>query len=187
MQNNFNTTLPPKTLPTIELENCILREKKESDTEDFLAYYSNPDVNQYILATPPYDFESARRELMYYKSYFQYNQGAYFAIADKETDKMIGVIGVMNLNHLHNRCEISYDLDQNYWKKGIMTNAVKAVCDFAIENFKIHRIEAVILKENIASDKLLTKCGFTLEGRIRDYKYFKGKYYDIQLYSKINV
>lgn len=174
-----------KTFPIIDLGDIYLREKRESDVESFFHYYSDPEVNKFILCEIPQDLEQARRELHYWRGIFYQNDGVYFAIADKATDQMIGSIGLTSHNVYQSRVELSYDLAQRYWQKGIMTRAIKAVVKYAFEVLKVNRIEASVATYNIPSKNLLLKCGFTLEGTLRQHRYHRGRFVDVDFFSLI--
>ena len=134
MSRNFYSPVT-KEFPVIELGDFILREKQESDVEDFFNYYSDSEVSRFILCQIPQDVEEARVELHYWRNVFYNNDGIYFAIALKDSNKMIGSIGLTGYNSYNSRIEISYDLDKNYWNRGIMTKAVLAVSKYAFNNF----------------------------------------------------
>jgi len=125
--------------------------------------------------------------LKYWRDVFYYNDGVYFALAEKNTDKMIGSVGVSGINRNHGRIELSYDLAPQYWNRGIMTKATLAVVKYVFETMHINRIEAFALPENKASARMLEKCGFEFEGNLRQHRFFNGKYVDIGIYSLLRI
>ena len=64
--------------------------------------------------------------------------------------------------------ELGYWLDENFWGRGIMTEAVKRICKVAFMKFDIVRIFAITFEKNIASKRVLENAGFTYEGTMRD-------------------
>lgn len=173
--------------PVIDLGNYILREKTVDDTVDFFNYYSDPEVNKYILCDIPQDIEDARRELYYWRNIFYHNDGIYFAIARKDNSKLIGSIGLTSRNNYHRRIELSYDLAKEYWRKGITTAAIKAVTKYAFEEMQMNRIEAFTSINNLPSKNLLLKNGFELEGLLRKHRYYKGNYVDVYIFSMLRT
>jgi len=169
--------------PIIDLGKYILRQKVPEDAEDFFAYYSDPEVNKYIISNIPETLEEARYELKYWTDIFKNNDGVYFGIARKDSNKLIGTIGLSDFNRIHNRIELSYDLAKEYWNQGIITQAMKKVIWYGFEKMKINRIEAYSLKQNSASRKVLAKCEFFLEGELRQHRYHNGVYKDIGIFS----
>ena len=174
-----------KPFPTFDLGNFVLREKQESDVENFFNYYSKPEVNEFILCEIPQNVEEARRELLYWRGVYYQNDGAYFAIADKKDNRMIGSIGVTGYNSYQKRIEISYDLDSNYWRRGISTKAIAQIVKYAFEEWHVNRIEASVSIYNIPSKNLLLKCGFTLEGILRQHRLHRGRFVDVYFFSML--
>ena len=169
--------------PMIDIGNYILREHEDKDAVNFYKYFTDPDVNKFILTETPQNFEDARRELLYWKNVFYNNEGIYFTIADKKNDEMIGSIGLSTYSSYHSRIELSYDMDQKYWRRGIMSKAVSAIVKYNFETLKINRLEAATAIGNEASVQLLKKCGFKYEGRLRQYRYHRGQYVDVYYFS----
>ncbi|NBV06315.1 MAG: N-acetyltransferase [Proteobacteria bacterium] len=172
-----------KIFPVIDLGDYILREKTDEDVADFFHYYTDPEVNKFILCEMPRDFEEARKELFYWRNVFYQNDGIYFAIAKKDNNQLIGSIGLTTLNSYHKRIELSYDLAKEYWRKGICSKAIAAVTKYGFEELRVNRIEAFTATQNEASKNLLLKCGFILEGLLRQHRYHRGTYVDAYSFS----
>ena len=108
----------------------------------------------------------------------------YFLVCDKKSNKVIGECGFHSWNKTHKRAEIFYNLKSDTDKrKGIMTEAVTKVLDFGYHELGLHRIEALIADENIASKKLLERFHFTKEGTMREDYVVDGKNEDSECYS----
>lgn len=176
---------PLRNFPIIDLGNYILREKQASDVADFFNYYSDPEVNKYIISHIPRNIEEARMELNYWKNIFYTGDGIYFAIARKDNNQLIGSIGFSSHIRTHHRIELSYDLAKEYWNQGIMTSAINAVADYGFYQMPINRIEAFVHKDNLISLKLLEKCQFKQEGLLRQHRFHLDKYVDVFIYSRL--
>lgn len=78
----------------------------------------------------------------------------------KEENKVIGNIGLSPLDvEKKHSFEVGYALNKNYWQKGYMTEALSALCEAAKEK-RIKVIEARVADHNLASIKVLERCGF---------------------------
>lgn len=164
-------------------EQYVLREQSEADTKDFFEYYSkDPDVTRFILATVPTSLEDASAEINYCRNLFYHKRGIYWTLARRDTNQIIGSVGLYINNH-HHRAEICYDLAKAYWRKGIMNTVLEKVIDFTFQQLDIYRIEALTLKENAASIGILQKMGFIREGTLRKYRYFKNVARDVELFA----
>jgi len=113
--------------------------------------------------------------------------------ADKETtyafaitvdDKAIGSIGVFRQSNIHSRtAEMGYYLAEPYWGKGIGTSAIKQTCEYIFQNTDIIRIFAEPFINNIASCRILEKCGFRYEGTLRKNAVKNDIVIDMKMYS----
>ena len=92
------------------------------------------------------------------------------------------IIGSIGLSHIvwgsFLSCFLGYRLDEQLQGKGYMTQAVKAVVDYAFQTMRLHRIEANVMPRNIASRRVLEKCGFREEGLAKKYLKIGGVWED---------
>ena len=83
----------------------------------------------------------------------------------------------------HRSAEVGYWVGEEYWGRGLATEATRAFLDYAFEEFYLHRIFATAFEGNRASMRVLEKCGFTLEGRRKMAVDKDGKIFDDFLYA----
>ena len=89
-------------------------------------------------------------------------------------------------NNIHFRtAELGYYLAEEYWGKGIMTEAVKQVCKYVFDNSDIIRIYAEPFAHNIGSCRVLEKAGFQFEGLLRANAVKNGAIIDMKMYALI--
>lgn len=170
-------------IPIITSETVVLRKLRKDDAEDLYEYYNNKSVYQYLDWNGPCSIEHAGEIID------RWNKGFYdgwiirFAIADKETDRIIGTIFLNNFEE--KRAEIGYELSEAYWKLGIMSEVMKLVLDLGFHKLNLVRIQAFVCEENIASKQLLRKLGFAEEGYLRQYECHSitGECKDMYIYS----
>ena len=92
-----------------------------------------------------------------------------FAIRD-EDGKLLGAVGLDGMVVGENfRAELGYWLSEKYWGKGIMTNAVKALCSHAFDDLGLEKITATVFVYNEGSRKVLEKNGFKQEGLLKKH------------------
>jgi ribosomal-protein-alanine N-acetyltransferase len=110
-----------------------------------------------------------------------------FGIFLKETDELIGDIDLTTvIRDVLQSCYIGYTLDQAHNGKGIMTEAVQLVVDYAFNVLGLHRIAAGVMPYNIGSIRVLEKAGFEKEGIARKNVMINGKWQDHEILSIIN-
>jgi len=176
--------------PLLETENCIVKIPDYSDAALLLDFYLKNKTN----------FESwePKRNSEYYSLTFCQSQicDAIQLFIDKQAVKMIAItkdnsqiIAVCNFNNIvwgcFCACHLGYAIDKSYEGKGIMYEIIKAGINYMHNDFKMHRIMANHMPNNLRSAKLLNKLGFIKEGYAKDYLKINGKWQDHILNSLI--
>lgn len=171
--------------PVFNFDNFTLRRiDLEKDYLDFFKYIIIPDVAKYLADVDvPTSPESAKVELGYWSKLFETKNSFYWAIADKASNKIIGTCGFNYWNRTHQRLEVSYDLDKNYWNLGITTNSVAIITEFAFAVMKVLRIQATVAIDNFSSIKVLEKCGYKCEGLLKNFGILQGVPKDFYMYG----
>jgi RimJ/RimL family protein N-acetyltransferase len=106
-----------------------------------------------------------------------------FAVVVRESGQLMGNCGVRKESAEAQIADMGYELDPNYWGKGYATEAATAVLNFGFAELKVHRIGANAVAENTASLRVLDKIGMQYEGRLRENKWMKDRWWDTVLYS----
>jgi len=91
-----------------------------------------------------------------------------FAIINTSNTAFIGLLGLKLGHKKYRRAEVWYKIHPDYWSKGYASETLEGVLSYCFENLKLHRVEAGCAVDNIASFKVLEKCGFSREGRCRE-------------------
>lgn len=104
----------------------------------------------------------------------------------KETEKVIGSVGVHDINWSRMSGEISYAISPNYWKKGLFVESAEVLINFLQMKIKLRRITATTSSLNEPSVKALKKLGFAEEGRLKDfYRNSDGQYTDALTFALV--
>ena len=85
----------------------------------------------------------------------------------------------------HRSAEIGYWLGEEFWGRGITTDALKAVTDYAFANFDLCRLFAHVFEWNGASARVLEKAGYEFEGRLRKSVTKDGQTIDQLMYAVV--
>ncbi|MBN1650200.1 MAG: GNAT family N-acetyltransferase [Bacteroidales bacterium] len=129
----------------------------------------------------PYSEEDARSFIqMCYKQ----NPSTIFAIEYEGI--YVGNIGLELGNDVYRKsAQIGYFIDEAFWNKGIVTQAVMQLTAFGFETLNMERIHTGVFEFNRASQRVLEKCGYHKEGVFRKAVLKNGKLYDEIRYSKL--
>ncbi len=167
----------------IETDRLILREVETTDSKDMFSYLSDTDVVKHMGLEPCQTEKEVLDEIEWYQTIYNDGTGMRWGITLKDVGKVIGSCGFLNFHPTHYRTEIGYELGQEYWGKGIASEALEAVVQYGFHHLQLERIEALIEPTNTASLKLLERKNFQKEGLLRHYEYTCGKFDDLYMYS----
>ena len=96
-----------------------------------------------------------------------------------DSKRLIGNIVISGLSSKHKKADISYVIgDRKYWGKGIGSFAVQEISKKAVNIYKLNKLFAGVVDENIASKMVLEKNGFILEGTRIKHLFYNGRYYN---------
>jgi len=173
--------------PAMDLGNIILREITKNDAFDYYSYMNRSEMDAYLTKdNQPQTVESAEEEVTYWGSLFPNKRSFYWGIALKNNNKLIGTAGFNTISFANSRAEISYDLDPDYWGKGVMLRSIKSILKFADNQLGIVRVQATVIIDNERSIKLLERCGFKKEGVMPKYEVVEGIHKDYYMYGRVN-
>lgn len=168
----------------IETERLILRRFRYTDDDNMLKYWiSDPEI-QSLYSEPVYSTKQEVKKLLdKYISSYEKNNFYRWAIIFKETDECIGQIAYFLVDNNNHFAEIEYCIGSVFQRKGLATEATKAVIQYGFDKMNLHKVQICHKSINIPSRKVIEKCGLNYEGTLRDFFYEDGKYIDRLYYS----
>jgi ribosomal-protein-alanine N-acetyltransferase len=111
---------------------------------------------------------------------------AYMYLIKNRNGVVLGRINLISIvRGIFNKAELGYRISEEHQGNGYATNAVKLVLDKAVNNHRLHRIEAGTSPDNIGSQIVLIKNGFQFVGRFNKYINKNGKWCDSVYFEKI--
>lgn len=172
--------------PILETERLVLRQISHADDDAMFAIRADKRHTQFInnpkIITKEEVIEKVQRAIDLVKN----NNGISWGITLKNNPKLIGSVDYWRVVKEHHRSEIGYMLHADYYRQGIMTEALQATIEYAFKHIKLHTIEANITPTNIASIQLVEKCGFVREGHLKENYYYNGTFLNTCIYSLLN-
>jgi ribosomal-protein-alanine N-acetyltransferase len=155
-------TNPPESIETPRLR---LRKPVLEDADViFRQYAQDSEVTKYLTWYPNRSVAETREFVRSCIAAWEAEKSFQWAIIQKNRNHAIGMIGFRPDGH---KWELGYVLTRAYWGKGYMTEAVKALVDWALKQSEIYRVWAVCDLENRASSRVMEKAGMTKEGVLR--------------------
>ncbi|AJC96874.1 GNAT family N-acetyltransferase [Staphylococcus hyicus] len=100
-----------------------------------------------------------------------------------EENQLVGAVDLHKIDTINNQGEVGYWLSQHVTGQGVMTKAVKLLCDIAFNELMLNRLEIRAQKENIASQRVAEKAGFRFMGEARESLYRNNTYVTMYHYE----
>lgn len=166
---------------------CSIRKWQLTDAGDLAAALSNMKVQNNLRDGLPYPY-TEQDGIDYISAMLAADENETFAFAVTAEGKAVGSIGVFRQGNIHRRtAELGYYLAEEYWGRGIMTEAVRQTCRYVFDKSDIVRIYAEPFSCNRASCRVLEKAGFQYEGTLRKNAVKNGKIIDMKMYSLLKT
>lgn len=184
-QTTFELAIRPPAHP-LRNDTLSVRLPAERDVEAFVGYGNDPDVKEtiWIPIPTPCSREQAIELLDgFNRSWREESRlGPTLMIADGETDEMIGLVFLREREHCS--IELSYGVAADHRNRGVATAAVVLVSRWCLDELAATRVELRIGQDNLASQRVAVKAGFTYQGIVRSHVASTGKDYDDLLYRR---
>lgn len=155
------------------------------DAPDLFSLINDRDVNRMLRSPPPINSLVEEYEWIDNQSIIK-GKNLNLAIVDNETMKLIGVIGVNNMeSNLYGT--LGYFLNKNSWEKGFATEAIKLLVEYCFNVFNIRKIIAHVYEPNTSSIRVLEKNGFKMNGRQEEHHFIESHgFVDSLYFEKLN-
>jgi [ribosomal protein S5]-alanine N-acetyltransferase len=165
----------------------VLRDLKESDLKSMVRHVDNLKIAQNLYHLPhPYSITQGKKWIKKKVAIARKKKREEYSLGiTLKTDDVIGMVTLTSIDEFHGTATIGFWLGEDYWRQGIMTEALTALIDFAFRKLKLRRILVDPFVENASSNGLVKKLGFTYEGTLRKSGkcLATGKIHDQHLYG----
>lgn len=172
--------------PILQTGRLTLRRISMDDAEAIYKMRTDPQVTKYSDRFPPKDIEEIFEMIRSIENGINTNETIAWALSLNGDNELMGTVSFHKTYREHHRAEVGYQLLPQHWRKGFMTEALKAAIDYGFNTMKLHSFEAHINPNNLASARLLSKHGFIQEALFRENYYFNGKFLDTPVFSLVN-
>lgn len=155
----------------IETERLIIRDHIKDDLFKHHLLMSDPEIMTFIEDIQTHSLEASEDNLKF--SIEESKKGDqrrcyFFAIIEKETNSLVGSTGftILDKNETGGNAELGYFILKEFWGKGYTTEAARAVIDFGFNTLNLHKMTTGCILENVNSEKIMIKLGFTKEAHL---------------------
>lgn len=156
--------------PNLTSERLTLRSLLMEDAPEMLIQRSDERILHFTEIKKAEKLEDVKAFIQLIQNNVENGESILWAICLKGEEKLIGTICLWNLNPEKQTAEIGFTLHPDFWGKGLVSEAAKAVIEFGFEKMEANIIEAGCMTGNEASIHLLQKQGFVKIGKEDKYE-----------------
>ncbi len=168
----------------IETERLILRRFDIADADAaFTNWMGDGKVTEFLRWQPHESVEVTARVIDNWIQGYENNNYYQWAIVLKQTDKPIGSISVVEQEEKTEKLHVGYCIGSRWWNSGYTSEAFAAIIAYLFKTVKANRIESQHDPENIASGKVMKKCGLKYEGTLKQYDWSNKGIVDACMYG----
>lgn len=169
--------------PVLQTPRLRLRPFTPADAADVHRLVGDREVAHTTANIPhPYPEGAAEAWIASHAAGLASGRAIVYAITDRESGALWGAIGMM-LAPEHQRAELGYWIARAEWGKGLATEALRAVLEFAFTTLALERVDATFMTRNPASGRVMAKAGMRHEGLHRRFYKRDGRFEDIIRYA----
>jgi len=169
------TPFPELTTPRL-----VLRELHVKDVPRLDELLRDEEVTRYIGWGP---IRHARKFIKGMRKNFAAGREIRWGICERSTGLLMGVIDLSHIDRGDQRAMAGFWLGRDYWGRGYMTEAFRAVLGYCFGELKLNRVWAGHIEGNAASGRVQQKCGLRYEGTQRQHHCLSGQFADSLLYG----
>ncbi|GEO07425.1 N-acetyltransferase [Adhaeribacter aerolatus] len=172
--------------PALTTNRLVLRQILPTDQMQVYQGLSHPEVVRYY-GVEYHSYPDTSEQMKWYQQLYKNNTGLWWGITLPEQNELIGACGYYNLQAQHRKAELGYWLIPQFWRQGLMQEALQKIIPYGLQELNLHRIEAYVETENQASGQLLQGLGFQHEGLLRDTEIKQGRFISLNIFALLNT
>lgn len=155
-----------------------LRAYKKEDIPLACEYMNDSETKKLLVNNIPFPM-SLEQEEKWFEGLAGLKDTYNFAIEALEEGKYIGGCGINSINWLSRIVTVGIFIgDKNYWGKGYGTDAMKVLLRFIFEQMNMNKVKLNVFGFNQRAKRSYEKCGFKVEGVLKQEIFRDGQYYD---------
>jgi RimJ/RimL family protein N-acetyltransferase len=159
-------------MPDPPLANAVvaLRPWSDGDLSFIVAACREPVFERFTAGIPsPFGEQDGREWLAGQEPARRAGHGIELAVVAPSSGEPLGAVSLTDVSLLHRRAAMGYWLAERARGRGAATEAVRLLAGWAVDVLGLERLEAFVHPENVASQRVVERCGFTREGLLRGY------------------
>lgn len=175
-----------KGTKTMETERLLLRQFTIDDVMSvYCNWCSDPRVTEFLTWSPHENLNVTLNTVATWVESYKKPDFYQWAIVPRDLGEPVGSISVVEFKEKVDSVHIGYCIGQPWWGKGITSEAFAGIIPFLLEEVKVKRVDSRHDPDNIASGKVMEKCGLCYEGTLRQWDWNNRGIVDAAYYSLV--
>ncbi len=150
----------------LETDRLLLRPLEEGDLPAYRAIWGNPNITKWLSSSERFGSEVADRAFHVWGKRRAERGYAPWAIIHRQSDTLMGHCGLQWVEEFE-APEVLYMLDEPWWGEGYATEAALTSVAFGLGALRLDKIAGMAFEENVASCRVLEKCGLSRKRPIK--------------------
>lgn len=164
--------------PKITSPNYIIRPFKEEDALLWQTWDTDPEI-QARMPEPKNEVRDISTQYEYIEECENDEDGYYWSIETKD-GVTIGTVSLFEINQHHMTADLGIVIgNKEYWGKGVATEVIRSVMDYAFNKLNLERISSEVEEDNLPMKKVFEKTGFKQDGLFKNARVKNGKRIDV--------
>ena len=160
----------------------VLRQPEPSDLDALYCHKNDPEVANLLVGFRNGLSHAGMRRWL--ESHEERSDEVLWVIAEAETDRCLGHVGLYRIAHRTRSAEFGIMLgDKNSWGKGIGRGVTRFAVGYGFTMLNLNRVELTVLATNQRALGLYKSLGFAVEGTMRQAQFKEGQYIDVIMMS----
>ena len=178
--------MPPLPLPDPPLSDgrIALRETSEADIPALVAAVQDPLIPRYTRVPSPYGERQAREFLVYQRRRREEGIELSLLVVDAENDDLLGAIGA-RVDRRNECADMGYWVAREARGRGVASGAVVLLGTWLFQALELARLQVHTEVDNVASQRVAERAGFTREGVLRSYELTEGRPIDVVMFAAL--
>jgi ribosomal-protein-alanine N-acetyltransferase len=169
--------------PVLRTQRLVLRQITESDGDGLFRIFADDEVTEHYAWGTFTSVEQGHDLAARTAGQFSRREAIRWGLLPPGSTQIIGTCGYTRWVQDSHFAVLGYDLARDYWRRGLMSEAVAAVLRLGFEQLSLNRVEATVMAGNTASATLLGRAGFSREGVLRERALKHGTFRDVWMYG----
>jgi [ribosomal protein S5]-alanine N-acetyltransferase len=162
MEEAMNHTTLFSIIPILQSERLKTSPIAHADDAAFVSIMMNPNCFLHTPGSARKTADAAIHIIDHYARDFIKQKTVMMGLYERSTNRLIGILEVFNIDKKMDSVEIGYRLDESVWRKGYGTEACALLTRYLSEVIGVRTIKATAMVRNVASNRLLLKCGYKI-------------------------